>query len=238
MAFIETRIVTPSATFVGDYIDYDPYWDEHVEPEDMNDDDYTAWAYAEQDAEHFDDYSDLMLTEEDEVLAYEEGWHRDFVAEPVMPNHCGGTQPKFWWTYSRRDHSGEEQVQTQMRRRRASEDIRNPVYWKFGRDLPDTWEARGRGKNRQIERQLGETHWEHTMRVAKKQHSLRRTDRRKARQTIRTWPAAEVTAPVDQWAELDAFYKEQYQSGIGYFHDEESFHSSGVPKGYEGWQNW
>jgi len=185
MPLIETRTATGFYAF-----ELDDLWAEHdnheehrfpeVRDDGLTDDEYAALAYAE-------------LDEELAAAFYDEEWRFDFEAEPPMPTYGGGTQPKIWWLYSRKDADIEH-----MPRKRARDfDIRVPSYWKHGRDLPDTWAGRGCGKNRQVEQQAGETFWEFCNRKAEKQRGLRHTSRRQARRSIRTMKTAALAEAYD-----------------------------------------
>ena len=128
-------------------------------------------------------------------------WYYDQFVDQYTPAHTGGTQPKWWWTFSRKDSS----MDYQLRRRQRDNDIKCPATWNHGRDLPESWEARGRGKNRQLKRQAGENWYQFSQRAAVLQKKIKRANPRKARLTIRQMKAPDLEAPFSFSDTLDEF---------------------------------
>lgn len=163
---------------------------------DLHWDEGTDWDYGYGYYDYPDGYIYVNLLCEDEygALAYDldDNWlmeeYYESILDQYVPTFGGGTQPKAWWNHSRRA----EKLEQPLRKRRRDKDIRVPDIWKFGRDMPHTWEARGRGEIRK-----SDTPWDPYSRANCKLRELQRANRRKARQSIRTMKMATITEPCD-----------------------------------------
>jgi len=122
-------------------------------------------------------------------LDYELGAFEDddfYSDEEYIDQYCppqrGSTQPKIWWTYSRKD----EGLNTdKLRRRRRDYEIRVSNIPNHGRDMAECWEARDRGRRRKLEQSEDEHLYQFLNRANKVRRRYQRADQRKARATIR-----------------------------------------------------
>lgn len=108
-------------------------------------------------------------------------WDKEYI-DQYCPSQGGCTQPKIWWTYSRKDGGLDTE---KLRRRRRDHEIRVSNISNHGRDMAECWEARDRGRRRKLSRAEGEHFYEFLYRANKLRRRYQRANQRKARKTIR-----------------------------------------------------